>query len=107
MNIIETSMRDRNLDLQGAIDFAGQLVKERIDLFVATKATLPSWGDKIDADLQTYLRVCEDWMVGGFHWSLGSTRYFGERAEEVRDTLRVELLPKQGPRGQVEIPGLE
>jgi hypothetical protein len=44
-------------------------------------------------------------MAGGFHWSLGSTRYFKDAAE-VRRTLRVEILPKQMPRGQIVIPGL-
>ncbi|KAG9019249.1 hypothetical protein FRB90_004811 [Tulasnella sp. 427] len=107
MNIIEAAMREKKFDVQGAVDFAGQLVKERVDLFVATKAGLPSWGDKIDREVQSYLQVCEDWMIGGIHWSLGSTRYFGAEAEKVRRTLRVELLPKQDPRGQEEITDLE
>lgn len=106
-NIIEAAMKERGLDVQGAMDYAGELVKGRIDLYTATKAQLPSWGPKVDADVQRYLRVCEDWMTGGFHWSLESKRYFGEQVASVKKTLCVEILPKEAPRGQIAIPDLD
>ncbi|KAG8908273.1 hypothetical protein FRB99_007806 [Tulasnella sp. 403] len=105
-NIIEVAMKEKGLDVQGAMDFAGGLVKDRVDLFVASKAQLPSWGPRVDADVLKYLRVCEDWMTGGFHWSLQSERYFGKNVTNVKNTLCVELLPKEPPRGQISIPDL-
>lgn len=68
MNIIETAMREKDLDVQGAIDYAAELVDERVRIFVEAKSRLPSWGPAIDKDVQIYLRVCEDWMTAGFHW---------------------------------------
>ena len=67
-------MKERGLDIQGAMDYAGELVRGRIDLYTSTKASLPSWGSRVDADVMKYLQVCEDWMTGGFYWSLESKR---------------------------------
>lgn len=61
-------MKEKDLDLQGAMNFAGDLGKARIDLYVATKARLPSWGPEVDADVQTYLLMLEDWMAAGLYW---------------------------------------
>lgn len=89
------------------MDFAGEQVKARVDLYTATKRKLPSWGSKVDADVQKYLSVLEDWMTAGFNWSLESQRYFGKDVREVRRTLRVKLLPREAPRGQIVIPDLD
>ncbi|KAG8980783.1 hypothetical protein FRB90_007487 [Tulasnella sp. 427] len=106
-NIIEAAMKEKGLNVQGAMDYAGELVKGRIDLYTASKAQLPSWGPKVDADVQRYLRVLEDWMTGGFYWSLESKRYFGDQVDRVKKTLCVEILPKEAPRGQIVIPDLD
>ncbi|KAG8926677.1 hypothetical protein FRC03_011428 [Tulasnella sp. 419] len=106
-NILEVCMKHENLNLQQAMDFAGQLVNDRVDLYTATKAKLPSWGPEIDAELPKYFQVLEDWMTAGFYWSLESKRYFGDQVDQVRKTLRVDLLPRQTPRGQMEIPDLD
>lgn len=106
MNIIETAMREKCFNLQQAIEYAGALVTERVQLFVETKKNLPSWGQAVDKQVAQYLQCCEDWMTGGFHWSLRSDRYFGDEVEEVKRTLVVKLLPKRMPRGQAVIPDL-
>lgn len=92
-NIISVSMREKGLSIQGAMDFGGQLVFDRMERFQAAKAKLPSWGPAVDADVRRYLQVCEDWMAGGFYWSLESERYFGKEVKNVNETLRVTLLP--------------
>ncbi|KAG9030992.1 hypothetical protein FRB95_003272 [Tulasnella sp. JGI-2019a] len=106
-NIIETTMKQNSCSLQEAMDFAGTLVSDRIQLFVKSKLQLPSFGsERVDHEVQLYLRICEDWMTGGFHWSLRSDRYFGDDAKEVAMTRIVRLLPKRDLRGEKIIPGL-
>ncbi|KAG9039883.1 hypothetical protein FRB95_004355 [Tulasnella sp. JGI-2019a] len=106
-NIIETTMKQNSCSLQEAMDFAGSVVADRIQLFADSKRQLPSFGSKrVDNEVQQYLQVCEDWMTGGFHWSLRSDRYFGKDAKGVARTRVVKVLPKQDLRGEKIIPGL-
>lgn len=107
MNIIETAMREKELDPQGAIDYAGELVHGRIRTYLEAKAKLPKWDTPaIAEDVAQYCRVMECWCVAGFEWSLTSVRYFGDKVREVRETLQVEVFPNQEPRGQEVVPGL-
>lgn len=86
-------MREKGLTIQGAMDFAGQLVFDRIERYRNCKAKLPSYGSAVDREVDGYMRVMEDWMRGGFDWSLESYRYFGDQVSEVKATLSVKLLP--------------
>lgn len=100
-------MHQFDLDLQASIDFAGDKVKRCLDLYSATKLKLPSSGPKIDANVQKYLSVLENWTTAGFNWGSDSSRYFGKDVQEVRRTLRVRLLPQVAPTGQSAIPDLD
>ncbi|KAG8902020.1 hypothetical protein FRB99_004869 [Tulasnella sp. 403] len=102
-NIISVSMKEKNFDLQTAMDFSGYLVRESITTYLTCKAQLPSWGPYVDKDVRAYLEVLEDWMVGGFYWSLESQRYFGEDVEDVKASLVVKLLPSRVKDGLTEI----
>jgi hypothetical protein len=94
-NMIPVVMHEQGLPLQGAVDFVGDLCKQCIERFEQDKAELPSWGPEIDRDVQIYIRGLEDWMVGSLHWSFVTTRYFGNKGQEVKDTRVVHLLPKR------------
>lgn len=87
-------MKERDLDLQGAVDYIGQRTKEAIDEYVALKASLPSWGPGIDEQVETYLLSLEYITIGYMQWSFNSGRYFGEEVEEVKRTLWVTLSPQ-------------
>lgn len=52
------------------MDWSGDLVKERIDTYVAAKAQLPTWGTKVDAELKKYLCVMEEIFTANFYWSM-------------------------------------
>ena len=94
-NIITAAMQEFGLDMQGSIDHAAKLVRDRIAEYELLKGQLPNWDDvKRDVVLK-YLKVCEDWMIAGFEWSLISKRYFGEKVQDVKATLSVDLLPFQ------------
>lgn len=92
-NMIPVVMNQRNLDLQSAVDFVGEMCKSAIDRFIAERANLPSWGPEIDRQVKTYVQGLADWIVGSLHWSFESTRYFGTSGRRIKQTRIVELLP--------------
>lgn len=81
--------------LQQSINFVGDLIKQRFDAWVLEKRNVPSWSSKIDPDVTTYLTSMEQWIIGYFHWSFATDRYFGTAAEEVKKTGVVMLLPQK------------
>ncbi|KAG8898776.1 hypothetical protein FRB99_007176 [Tulasnella sp. 403] len=107
MNLVQVARRDKGLDIQNAIDFVGDLIASRIQLYQTTKRSFPKWGDVVDKEVLGYFKVFENWMIGSIHWSLQSKRYFGDKVEEVKTTRRVELLPRLAPTGQTYIPDLQ
>ena len=91
-------MKQYSLGVQGAMDFSGEMIKQRIKKYNLAKEDLISWGKGIDEQVFTYLKVCEDWMTAEFYWSLESTRYFGTDVDRVRETLKVTIKPQMAPR---------
>lgn len=91
--MIVVVMRERGLDLQAAVDFVGDLCRQSIDRFAHDRDTLPSWGPKIDRDVQTYIQGLQDWIVGSLHWSFDTTRYFGVHGAEIKSHRQIKLLP--------------
>ena len=87
-------MNERGLDLQGAVDFVGELCKQAIDRFNYARSCLPSWSPQIDRDVDVYADGLANWMVGSLHWSFETERYFGKDGLEVMKTRRVQLLSK-------------
>jgi hypothetical protein len=82
--------------LQSSIDFVGELVKERCDAYLADKAKLPSWGSKVDQDVNIYLTALEQWVIGLLHWHFQTERYFNATTKEVAETRLVVLLSPKG-----------
>ncbi|KAF8514896.1 isoprenoid synthase domain-containing protein, partial [Hysterangium stoloniferum] len=68
-NIVVMVMKSFKLDLQGAVDHIGNMCRETLELFQATKASLPSWNVEIDKDVALYIKGLEDWVSGSLHWS--------------------------------------
>lgn len=92
-NMITVVMRERGLDLPGAINFVGELCRDSIDRFEHDRDTLPSWGPEIDRDVQTYIQGLQDWIVGSLHWSFDTTRYFGDDGATIKMHRQIKLLP--------------
>jgi len=61
-------MNQKELDLQSAIDYVGDLCKATLSRFNEERANLPSWGPKIDRDIAVYLDGLESWMIGNLYW---------------------------------------
>ncbi|KAF8499976.1 isoprenoid synthase domain-containing protein [Gautieria morchelliformis] len=97
-NIITVIMRNRDLDVQGAFDHAGNMCIEAIKGYCEYKARLPSYGPEIDSQVAAYTRGLESWISGNLEWSFLTHRYFGNRGQEIKKNLRVGLLsPNQLP----------
>ncbi|KAG8905006.1 hypothetical protein FRB99_000879 [Tulasnella sp. 403] len=92
-NFVYITMKEKNLDVQRAIEHTADVVRANIELYLDCKRRMPSWGARVDKEAHKYFEVYEDWTVGALYWSLESERYFGKRVQEVRESLRVELLP--------------
>ncbi|KAI0078811.1 terpene synthase [Panus rudis PR-1116 ss-1] len=101
-NLVAVIMKHRNLDLQRAMDYAGELCHQSIARFEAARHSLPSWGDEVDRDVKTYVQGMQDWIVGSLHWSFtGTRRYFGTEGAEIKRHRTVQLLPQKKPKGGV------
>ncbi|KAG1844783.1 isoprenoid synthase domain-containing protein [Suillus subluteus] len=89
INIVAVLMHDRGLDLQGAMDCAGQMCKDAIQRFESNRDILPSWGEEVDKQVAIYVEGLQNWIVGSLHWHLSCPRY------SVAPDRIVKLLPKR------------
>lgn len=92
-NLVVVAMNELDLDVQGAVDYVGELIKARIDQFVAEKHLLPSWGEEVDAAVAKYVQGLEHWCLGSINWSFDSERYFGAEHARIKQDRIVTLLP--------------
>lgn len=68
--------RDAGMSAQAAYDHMGDLLKERYRDWYLALATLPSWGQQIDAQVQRYIEGVQRVVQANLHW-----RYSGARAK--------------------------
>ncbi|CAF1417373.1 unnamed protein product [Adineta steineri] len=93
-NLISVLMHaDPSLNIQQAIDRAGQMVIDRYADFQRVRSELISWGTKIDTQVEKFVNGLGIVIVGTAVWSFETPRYFGAEREEVKRTRRVTLLP--------------
>ncbi|KAI0374636.1 terpenoid synthase [Pilatotrama ljubarskyi] len=100
-NMIAIMMNLHGLDLQGAVDFVGDLCKQTIDAFVENRQNIPSFGPELDRDVAMYVQGLQDWIVGSLHWSFKTERYFGKAGAEIKEHRVVRLLPRRHPDAQM------
>ncbi|EJF61988.1 terpenoid synthase [Dichomitus squalens LYAD-421 SS1] len=82
-NIVTVVMTERKFAPQGAVHFAGNLIKETFCTFLQNESQLPMFGDW-DDDVRAYVRGLRDCVVGSLHWLYETDRFFGEVGEDVR-----------------------
>lgn len=95
-NLITVIQHERGVDLQEAMDIAGDFFANYAKEFNTWKERLPSWGSEIDTAVSKYVKGMGACMRGSIEWSLTSPRYFGSSVEEVKKTRRVALAPRVG-----------
>jgi hypothetical protein len=95
-NLVTVVMHEDSLSSQDALEWIGRYHADHLQNFNALKAKLPSWGSEIDRDVATYIEGIAQGIRGIDSWSFETQRYFGKKAEEVRKTRLVTLLPNVG-----------
>ncbi|KAK7690901.1 hypothetical protein QCA50_006003 [Cerrena zonata] len=93
-NLVAVIMNELDLDLQSAMDRAGQMCFSCITRFEADRRILPSWGSEIDQQVETYIQGLQSWIVGSLHWSFACQRYFESRGEKIKNHRVVDLIPR-------------
>ncbi len=94
-NLVAVIMNHYGIGLQKAINYAGKLCIQCMDKFERDRQQLPSWGNEVDREVETYVRGMQDWMVGSLHWSFITKRYFGEQGKAIKKHRVVSLLPRK------------
>ncbi|KAK7690888.1 hypothetical protein QCA50_005990 [Cerrena zonata] len=95
-NLVAAIMYERGVDIQTAINQAGDLCLECVVSFEQCRQALPSWGADVDREVQLYVQGLQDWVAGSLNWSfdVASMRYFGRNGEEMKKSRVVRLLPR-------------
>lgn len=84
-------MKKYNLDLQSAVDRVGELCINAIQTYQKVKASFPSYGPKVDKDLEGFFHGLQSWMSGCLDWSFLTPRYLGPNRYEIRKHKWVTL----------------
>ena len=72
------------MTIQGAMDYSGILIKQRIHDFLCGKAGLRSFGP-VDPDVRAYIMGLEQWIIGSTNWCFDSGRFFGPKRTQVKE----------------------
>lgn len=94
-NIVTIFMAKYDLNIQEAIDRAGELFRDKVKKFEALYCQLPRWVGPVDMDVQRLVDGMAQCVSGCMHWSYESRRYFGRHGLAVKESRVVELLPKE------------
>ncbi|KLO08666.1 terpenoid synthase [Schizopora paradoxa] len=100
--MITVVIKERGYTLQQAADFIGEEHQRLVAQMADTSATMPSFGAKVDGDVQKYIRAMERCVAGNIIWSLETPRYFGVRSAPLQRDKIVELWDVEGLSGGIE-----
>ncbi|PYH60795.1 terpene synthase family protein [Aspergillus niger CBS 101883] len=90
-NLIKIYLR-QGFSVQAAFDEAGKLLAACYRDWYLTLADLPSWGEDVDAQVQTYIDGLQNTVLANIHWSFRAERYWKSNAEIQKDrTIEVRV----------------
>lgn len=92
--MVTVVMHERDIDVQGAMDYIGGLHDRLVKSFLLAKDRLPTWGEPIDSQVARYVHGLGNWVRANDQWSFESQRYFGIKGLDIMNHRRVEMLPK-------------
>ncbi|KAJ2982870.1 hypothetical protein NUW58_g6353 [Xylaria curta] len=92
---------------QKAFDDVANLVDVRFKLWDKAVKAMPSWGDDIDAQVQQYIQGIQNIVQANLSWSFRTGRYFGPKAEKIRQSRELEVLiqPSYLPPQSISVQG--
>ncbi|KAI0089641.1 isoprenoid synthase domain-containing protein [Irpex rosettiformis] len=94
-NIITIVMRQFNLSLPNAFNWAARYHDEIKTKFLDGLKKVPSWGKELDDQVAMYIDHLARWPRGSDCWNFESGRYFGSKGLEIQKTRYVPLYPKR------------
>ncbi|KAL1635099.1 hypothetical protein SLS56_001851 [Neofusicoccum ribis] len=92
-NLISIFRRRMGLTQQQSYDKANELLHRCYRRWYMAHSEVPSWGERVDVQVQRYLQACLDVLKANVRWSFRSQRYFGADVDRVRETRQVVLVP--------------
>jgi len=93
-NILTIAMHQFDTDLDGALAWVCQYHEEVKARFLEGLKRVPSFGPKVDRQLEEYILHLANWPRANDCWNFESGRYFGSKGLEIQKTRCVPLLPK-------------
>lgn len=66
--VIFLRQQDHTLTQQAAYEQVGREITSRYRAWYRTLATLPQWGETVDAQVQTYVRGLQDMVLCNLNW---------------------------------------
>ncbi|CAE6446995.1 unnamed protein product [Rhizoctonia solani] len=91
-NLLSVVMHhNKDLDLNGAIDFVDQMIKKRLDEYMNLKAKLPSFGPGLDEQLAEYSQAIENSVHGFVEAVFTTPMVLGDQAKSAKETGVVNL----------------
>jgi hypothetical protein len=73
-NLVFITMWNKQLDLEGAMDYVDQLTRKRVQEYVDAKAQLRSFGPDLDDKVALYIQGIEYWVQGAIDWTFMTPR---------------------------------
>ncbi|KAJ7750810.1 isoprenoid synthase domain-containing protein [Mycena metata] len=93
-NLVLCVMKERQLELQDAIYYIVQMIRDRLEEYLALKASVPSFGAEVDKEFARYVNGLEQFVQGCVDWYY-SSRYF----RDLDLSNHVDLVVPVFPRG--------
>ncbi|KAL4894373.1 terpene synthase metal binding domain protein [Aspergillus ambiguus] len=87
--------RRGGMPAQMAFDHIGEMLVACYRDWYMALAELPSWGERIDAEVQRYIQGVQHVVMANLNWSFRSGRYFGKANDQVRKTGVVMVRPQK------------
>ena len=75
-NILVVVMNQKDLTINGAINYVAEVCEKSMNQFVETRSKMPSWGEEIDKEVSIYLDGLQHWIIGHLKWAFLTERYF-------------------------------
>lgn len=81
------------MSAQGAFDYVGQMLEERLERMAACIDQLPEYDDaEITRDIGCYVEGVKNTIKANLYWSFTSKRYFGDAQELVKKTRQLKVM---------------
>ncbi|KAF8999488.1 terpenoid synthase [Cyathus striatus] len=94
-NIVSVVMKEKGLNLQDAVNHAGEICEKLMNTYLKAKEDLQQL--QVGEDVIRFVEAMGHWTIGNIEWSFSSARYFGSSGDEVRKTRIVKLRPRSLP----------